>query len=144
MYCTCTRYHTRTVFPSIQIIIYRASVLVGTYRYEYRYILVQTMIISGGGERAENSTVLLYSTVLLALPRILYYPVSRTVYAYRTGRNIRIIICCHHVCSVLSTRRRVLVYRYRYEYVLEQGKQLHFLLAVHRTSIAYQLCTSYF
>ena len=50
---------TRTVFPSIQIIIYRASVLVGTYR-QYRYVRVpvQTMIISGGGERAENSTAL--------------------------------------------------------------------------------------
>ena len=55
--CTSTRRYSYycTVFPSIQIIIYRASVL------EYRYVPVQTtMIISGGGERAENSTALQY------------------------------------------------------------------------------------
>ena len=91
------------------------------------------MIISGGGERAENSTALQYYWLYPV-----YYPVSRTVYAYRTGRNIRIIICCHHVCSVpvvgyRYTGKVLVLYwyvqvsvlvQYRYEYVLEQGKQL--------------------
>ena len=63
---------TRTVFPSIQIIMHLPCFCTRRYvQVLYEYIPVQTMIISGGGE-AEQRILLRYSITdgFLALPRM--------------------------------------------------------------------------